>query len=156
MIVPQHVDLPSNHGVVHDWLVWLVLEVRVPSASEVWCWPGVHLPEFFLCWADLNTSINTVCSQWTCALDVPFVKDSLLDLWVASDEFIEGLGSWLGAVDYIASEAVTSNDLIHTSKRQVVVLEVLANTWKVDNRLDANGSQLLGVTQARSLKDEWR
>lgn len=37
-----------------------------------------------------------------------------------------------------------------------MVLEVQTDTRKVDNRLDTNGTQLLGVTDTRALKDERR
>lgn len=37
-----------------------------------------------------------------------------------------------------------------------MVLEVEANTWQVNQRLDAGLAELLRVTNARALKDEWR
>lgn len=40
------------------------------------------------------------------------------------------------------------------ASRRLAYLEVQANTWQIDQRLDANLSQLLWVTDTRSLKDE--
>jgi hypothetical protein len=37
-----------------------------------------------------------------------------------------------------------------------MILEVLADTWKINNRLDANLLELLLVTDTTSLKDQWR
>lgn len=37
-----------------------------------------------------------------------------------------------------------------------MVLEVQADTWEVDDGLDASLLQLLGIADTRSLKDQWR
>jgi len=36
-----------------------------------------------------------------------------------------------------------------------MILEIQADTWKIDNRLDANLLQLLLVANTTSLKDQW-
>lgn len=41
-------------------------------------------------------------------------------------------------------------------ERQVMVLEVKTDTWEVDDGLDASLLELLGITDTRSLKDQWR
>ena len=89
----------SNDGVVHDWLVRLVLEVAVPARSELWTWPLVHDGELFLCRSDLDTGFDTVGGEWTCAVDVPLVEDLFLDRGVATKEIVERLGIWLRSVD---------------------------------------------------------
>lgn len=79
---------------MHDWLVGLVLEVAVPSTAEVWSWPRVHLVEFLLSRANLDTSIDAIGGKWAGALDVPFIEDSLLDLWFTADEVVETFGAY--------------------------------------------------------------
>jgi hypothetical protein len=50
----------SNDGVMHDWLVGLVFEVAIPSGTELWTRPSVHLLEFVLGRTDLDASLDTV------------------------------------------------------------------------------------------------
>lgn len=38
----------------------------------------------------------------------------------------------------------------------LVILEIKANTGKVNERLNASLAELLGVTDTRALEDEWR
>ena len=78
---------------MHDRLVGLVLEVAVPATAEVRRWPCVHLVELLFSRANLDTSIDAVGSKRTGTLDVPFVEDSLLDVWITTDEVIETLGT---------------------------------------------------------------
>lgn len=133
-------DLPRDNRVVHDWLVRLVSEVRLVTFSEVWSRPLLHFTEFLLSGSDLDSSVNTVGSQRASALLVPLLKHLLLDLWIAANEVIERLDIGLGTIH---------------GEGQVVVLEVAAYTWQVDQRLHTSPAQLLGVTKARALEDEW-
>lgn len=137
----QHVvtEPARDDGVVHDGLVGLVLEVRVPSALELGSGPSPHLSKLLLSWADLDTGINTVGGERAGSLDVPLVDDALLGLGVTASEVVEGLGLRGGSV---------------RSEGQVVVLEVAANTWKVDDGLDADGAEPLGVTNSGALEDK--
>jgi hypothetical protein len=130
----------SNDRVVHDRLVGLVLEVRVPTRAELGARPAVHLLELLLSRADLNTSINAVGGKRTSAVDLPLLKDLLLDLGITTDEIIERLDVGFRTV---------------CGESQVVVLEVQTDTGKVDERLDTSLAQLLGVADTRALQDEW-
>lgn len=131
----------SNDRVVHDRLVGLVLEVRVPTGTEFGAWPAVHLLKLLLSRTDLDTSINTVGGKWAGAVDLPLLEDLLLDFWVATNKVVETLDVGLSTV---------------CGKGQVVVLEVETDTRKIDKRLDASLAELLGVTDTRALQDEWR
>lgn len=62
-----------------------------------------------------------------------------LGLWIASDKVIETLRVRLRAV---------------RREREVVILEVKTDTGQVNDGLDTDGPQLLGVTDARALEDE--
>lgn len=50
----------SNHRVMHDRLVRLVLEVRFPALGEVRRRPPLKVLELLLSRPDLDTSIDTV------------------------------------------------------------------------------------------------
>jgi len=130
----------SNNRVVHDGLVGLVLEVRVPTRAELRARPAVHLLELLLGWANLDTSIDTVGGERTSSVDLPLLEDLLLDLWVATDKVIKGLDVGLRAV---------------CGECQVVILEVETDTGEVDEGLDASLAKLLGVADTRALQDEW-
>jgi len=130
----------GNDGVVHDWLVGLVLEVRVPTRAELWARPAVHLVELLLGRADLDTSIDAVGCERTGTVDVPLVEDLLLSLLVATDKVVEALDMRLSPV---------------SSESQVVILEVETYTWQVDQWLDASLAQLLGIADTRALKNKW-
>lgn len=82
---------PGNNGIVHHWLVRFILEVAVPSTSEMRGWPRVHLLQFLLSRANLHTSVNAIGSKWASALEVPLIKDSLLNFRHASSEVVETL-----------------------------------------------------------------
>lgn len=131
----------SNNGVVHDGLVGLVFEVRVPARAELLAWPAVHHVEFFLSRSDLDTSLDTVGGEWASAVDIPLLEDLLLDLGVATDEVVERFDVRLSAVG---------------GEGQVMILEVETNTRKINKRLDASLAKLLWVTDTRALKDERR
>jgi hypothetical protein len=126
---------------VHDGLVGLVLEVAIPSGSELWEWPTVHFPEFLLRRADLDAGLNAVGSKRASAVDLPLLEDPGLGRWVAAGEVVERLCAWLGTVD---------------GEGEVVVLEVETNTRKVDEWLDASLAELVRVTDTRSLEDKRR
>jgi len=130
----------SNNRVVHDRLVWLVLEVRVPTRAELGARPAVHLLELLLGGADLDTSIDTVGSKRTGTVDLPLLEDLLLDLGIATDKVIKGLDVRLRAV---------------CGECQVVILEVETDTGEVDEGLDASLAEFLGVADTRALQDEW-
>jgi len=129
----------SNDGVVHDWFVGLILEVRVPTGPELWARPAVHLLELFFGRSDFDTSVDTVGRERTSAVDVPLVEDLLLSLLVTTDEVVEALDVRLSPV---------------SGESQVVVLEVETHTGQVDQGLDASLAKLLGVANTRALEDE--
>lgn len=83
---------------MHDWLVWLVLEVAVPAGAELFAWPAVHHLQLFLGRSNLDTSFDTVGCEWACAVDVPLLEDLLLYLGVASHEVVERFDMRLCAV----------------------------------------------------------
>lgn len=109
----------------------LVLEVALPPRSEFRRGPLVHFLQFLLRWTDLNTRINTVGSQWSGSMDVPLVEYFLLGRRVSTYEVVKGLDIWLCTVD---------------GKGQVVVLEVKADAWKIDQGLYACPAELLRIT----------
>lgn len=77
MNVHEHVvtEPTGNDTVVHDGLVGLVLEVRLPSVGEVGSGPALKVPELLLCGTDLDTSVNAVGGERASSLEVPLVKD---------------------------------------------------------------------------------
>jgi hypothetical protein len=123
----------------HDRLVWLVLEVTVPTRPELWAGPAVHLLELILSRTDLHTSINAICGKGASAVSVPLVEDFLLRLLVATDKVVEALHMRLSTIG---------------GEGQVVILEVQSNTWEVYQRLDSSLSELLWIADARSLQDQ--
>ena len=146
-----------NDGVVHDRLVGLVLEVRLPSLGEVGGRPGLELLKLLGSRADLHASLDTVRRQGAGAVQLPLVEDlcylsasthshtrrrkmlTLLDFRDAPHEVVETLGAGLGTV---------------RREGEVVVLEVETNTRKVDLGLDTRGPELGGVADTRSLEDQ--
>lgn len=126
---------------MHDWLIGLVLEVRIPSRAELWAWPRVHHLEFLLSGSDLNTSFDTIGGEWTSAVDVPLLEDTLLDRRVTTNKVVERLNMRLRTV---------------RGEREVVVLKVETDAWQVDEGLDASLAELLWVTNTRALKNKWR
>ena len=74
---------------MHDWLVWLILEVAVPSGKELWEWPLLELLEFLCIRPNLDTSFDAIRSQWTHAVDVPLVEDLVLCFLVTTDKVVE-------------------------------------------------------------------
>lgn len=109
------VTKPSgNDGVVHNWLVGLVLEVAVPTGAELWVWPGIHLIELLLSRSDLDTCLDAIGGEWASTVDVPLVEDLFLCLLVAANEVVKRFAPWLGAI---------------CGEGQVMVLEVETNTW---------------------------
>lgn len=129
----------GDDRIMHDGLVRLVLEVAVPARAELVAWPGVDLPELVLGWASLDTGLDAVGGEWASAVDVPLGEDLVLDLLVAADEVVEGVGPWLGTI---------------RCEGQVVVLEVQTNTGQVDKWLDTGLAELLCVTNTRALEDQ--
>lgn len=125
---------------MHNGLVRLVPEVRLIPLCEVRGWPLLHLRELLLRRPNLDSSINTVSSQWSSALFIPLFEHLLLHLGISTDEVIKRLDVRLGSVH---------------REGQIVVLEVAANTGEVDQRLYTSPTQLLGVTKARTLENQW-
>lgn len=80
---------------------------------------------------DLHTSLNAIGREWTGAIDVPLVEDSLLYLWIATKEVVERL--------YVRLRTVGR-------KREVMVLEVETNTGEIDDGFDTSLTEFLGVT----------
>lgn len=130
-----------NDGVVHDRLVGLVLEVRVPTRAELRARPAIHLFELIFSGADLDTSIDTVGRKWASTVYVPLVEHLVLGLLVATDEVVEALHVRLRTV---------------SGEGEVVVLEVETDTGQVDQGLHASLAELLGIADTRALENEWR
>lgn len=141
---------------MHHRLVRLVLEVAIPAASELWRRPLIHLCQFLFSGTNFHTSINTVGSKRTRALDIPFVKNGFLNFWYTTDEVVKTLGAYLTlAFDgSYSSKGCTGLSSVNT-EGQVVVLEIEANTRKVNNGLDTNSLELSGITDTAALKDQW-
>jgi hypothetical protein len=66
-----------NHRVMHNRLVRLVLEVRLPTLGEVRRRPPLKVLELLLGRSDLDTSLNAVCSKRPSTLLMPFIKYAL-------------------------------------------------------------------------------
>lgn len=130
-----------NDRVVHDRLVRLVLEVRVPSRAELRAGPAVHLSELIFGWADLDPSLDTVSRKRASAVDIPLVENFLLGLLVSANEVVETLDVRLSTIG---------------GECQVVILEVETDAGQVNERLDAGSAQLLWVTDTRPLENEGR
>lgn len=67
----------SNHRVMHDRLVRLVLEVRLPTLGEVRSGPPLEFFQFLLRWADLDTCVDAVRGKRTCSFQGPLIEDFL-------------------------------------------------------------------------------
>lgn len=77
MNVHEHVvtEPAGNDTVVHDGLVRLVLEVRLPAVGEVGSGPALKVPKLLLCGTDLDTGLNAVGGKRASSLEVPLIKD---------------------------------------------------------------------------------
>lgn len=77
MNVHEHVvtEPAGNDTVVHDGLVRLVLEVRLPSVGEVGSGPALKVPELLLCGTDLDTGFNAIGGKRASSLEMPLIKD---------------------------------------------------------------------------------
>lgn len=116
---------------MHDRLVWLILEVAVPSRQELWERPILEILEFLLTWPNLHTSFDAICGKWTHAVDIPLVDHGLLNLGVTTDEVVERLSPWFRSV---------------RGEVEIVVLEVQTNAGKFDQGLNASFPEFLRVT----------
>ena len=83
---------------MHDWLIWLVLEVAVPTALELRSRPVPHLLEFFFRGSCLDASFDAICCERAGALELPFGEDLLLDLGITPYKVVKRLALWLGTV----------------------------------------------------------
>jgi hypothetical protein len=151
----------SDDRVVHNRLVRLVLEVRVPTGAELLARPAVHHVELLLGRPDLNTSLDTVGGQWTSTVDVPLLEDLLLDLGVAAYKVVERLDVRLCAVGgerqaVVLLASIRLNVEFVCVGYLLVVLEVKTNTGKIDEGLDTGLAKLLWVTDTRALENERR
>ncbi|MCQ6512816.1 hypothetical protein NPN18_23900, partial [Vibrio parahaemolyticus] len=88
----------GNHRVMHNRLVRLVLEVRLPALSEMRRRPPLEVLELLLSRSDLDTSLNTICSKRPSTLLMPFIEYALLDLRVSTNKVIETLGIRLSPI----------------------------------------------------------
>lgn len=119
---------------MHNGLVRLFVKVALPTGYKAL---HVVLLELLLCWPDLDASFDAVGSQRTRAVDVPLLKDLLLDFRFTTEKVIEAFGIRLGSIG---------------RKGKVVILEVETDTRKIDHRLDTGFTQLLRVTDSGALK----
>lgn len=137
-----------NDGVVHHGLIGLLLEIRLPAVFEVGGWPFLELLQLLLSRSDFDTGVNAVGGKGACAFEIPLLKDTylnqsvitgvearreiltLLNFWLAPDKVVETFGAGLGTVD---------------GECEVVVLEVQADTWEVDDWLYTGGFELLWI-----------
>lgn len=123
------VGLPGNYGIMHDWsgrlnqhlptlvsqcnpvdsLVWLILEVTVPSRPELRERPFVHLLKLRLGRADLDACFDAIGREWPCSIDVPLFVSFPLGFGITANEVVKRLALWLCAVG---------------GKRKVVILEI--------------------------------
>lgn len=69
----------GNDAVMHDGLVGLVLEVRLPPVFEMRSWPPLKLIQFLWRRSNLDTSLDAVGCQGTCSLECPLVVDPCCD-----------------------------------------------------------------------------
>lgn len=132
---------------MHDWLVGLVLEVRLPAILKMRGRPFLKLLELFCSWTNLDSGVDTIGCQWAGALEIPLLENAynkvsnssvgcksggltFLDIWIAADKLIETLGTRLSSED---------------RKGQVVVLEVETNAGEVNDGFDSSAPEFLGV-----------
>lgn len=111
---------------------------RCVSVTSIFFWldeilprPFIHLSELIFSRSDLNTRFDAVGSQRTSAVDIPLLVDRLLDGRVSANKVVKRLDVRLSP---------------EHGEGQVVVLEVEADTGKVDQWLDSCSTKLLGVT----------
>lgn len=116
---------------MHNRLVGLLLEIAVPSTAELLAWPAIHLVQLLLGRADLDTCVDAVGSQGSGTVGIPLVKDCLLNLGNTTDKIVERIDVGLRSIG---------------GEGEVVVLEVLTDTGKVDLAFDTNSLELLRVS----------
>lgn len=126
---------------IHHRLVRLVLKVRLPSRPELRERPAIHLLELSLRRPHLNTSFNAISGKRSSTIDIPLVEDLVLSLLITTDKVIKALDMRLST---------------EGGEGQIVILEVKANARKVNERLDADFTQLFWVTNTRALQDKRR
>lgn len=134
------IHLPRYDRIVHHWLIWFVLEVRIPPTTKLRGWPLLHILKFLFRGSNLDSSINAVGCQWTGALDIPFLEHLFLDFRISSNEIIEGLHLWLCSV---------------SREGEIVILEVTPYARQVHQGLNACGAQLFWVAHSRPLQNQW-
>lgn len=77
---------------MHNWLVGFVLEVAVPTTSELWSRPIIHFVQLRFSRPDLYSGLDAVGGKWTGSLKVPFIKDGLLNFRNTTDKVIKTFG----------------------------------------------------------------
>lgn len=122
---------------MHYRLVKLVLEVVVPARAELL---HVILLQFLLSRSHLDTSLNAISSQRASAISVPLAEHPLLSLRIAPDEIVKALRLRLGSIG---------------GEREIVVLEIEADAWEFNLAFHAGFLELLGISDAGALQDEW-
>jgi len=85
---------PSDNRIVHNRFVRLVLEIAIPTTLEVWRRPAFNLLQLLCGRTNLDTSVNSVSCQRAGTLQVPFIKDCLLDFGNTAYEVVKTLGVW--------------------------------------------------------------
>lgn len=130
-------SIPRDHRIVHDRLIRLLLEIAVPTRTELL---HVILAQLLLGRPNLDTSVNAISSKWTSTIDIPLVEHPFLNLRITTYEVIKALGVRLGTI---------------SGKRQIVVLKIETDAWKVNLALHASFLQFGRVADAGALEHEW-
>lgn len=142
-----------NNRIVHHWLVGLVLEVGFPALFEVGGGPGFKLLELGGSWANLDACFDAVRSKGAGSLNVPLLKNTwgklvrlslqgfekgrtLLHFGVSAGEVVECFRARLGPVD---------------GEGKVVVLEVETDTWEINDGLDSDTTEFVGIAWTTSI-----
>ena len=122
---------------MHNRFIRLVLEVAIPARTELL---HVILFQLLLIRSHFDASFNTIGGERPSTVDIPLVKDTFLNLGIATHKIIEAFCIRLGTIG---------------GEREVMVLEVETDTWQIDLALDAGFLEFLGVSDTRSLQYEW-
>lgn len=134
--------IPRDQGIMHNRLVRLVLEIGVPSLPEY----RTHLFQLLFCGANLDASINTVCSKRACAICVPLVKYFFLHLRVTPQEVVEGVGVGFSTVyrecKVVILDWMQTSDNFGPTARKIDG----THTWKFS---PTPGRSINGLTPAR-------
>src|SRR6202023_1367597 len=114
---------------MHDWLVGFALKVVFPAFLEL----RTHDFEFVLSRSDFDAGFDAVSRQRTAAGLIPLVKHTFLDLGIATEKFVRSFLIILGAVE---------------RKREIMILEILADTGEINKRLNTRFPENVRVANA--------